>query len=129
VEIVDLKKGKTMAIDELDLVEYVPEHEDNRDSEAPWWVKISPMTAGEHRKYLKAANMKLNGDSSANKAIDVLAKIFKERVPEVSNLTDIRNRPIANGEELFENGEQSQIDEIYAALTKASKLRAGVKKT
>ena len=118
-----------MAIDELDLVEYVPEHEENRESDDPWWVKISPMTAGEHRKYLKAANMKLNGDSSANKAIDVLAKIFKERVSEVSNLTDIRNRPIVNGEELFENGSNPKSNEIYAALTKASKLRAGVKKT
>tara|TARA_R100000656_G_scaffold103939_2_gene75722 strand:- start:267 stop:623 length:357 start_codon:yes stop_codon:yes gene_type:complete len=118
-----------MPIDESDLITYVPEDEENRESENPWFVKISPMTAGEHRKYLKAANMKLNGESSANKAIDVLAKIFKERVPEVSNLTDIRNRDITTGEELFENGEQSQIDDVYEALTKASKLRAGLKKT
>jgi len=118
-----------MPIDELDLVTYVPECEDNRESETPWWVKISPMTAGENRKYLKAVNIKLNGESSANKAIDVLAKIFKERVSEVGNLTDIRNRDITNGVELFENGEQAQIDEVYEALTKASKLRSGLKKT
>tara|TARA_R110002020_G_scaffold50264_1_gene142189 strand:+ start:9567 stop:9926 length:360 start_codon:yes stop_codon:yes gene_type:complete len=118
-----------MALDESDLVTYIPEHEDNRDSDNPWSVKLSPMTAGEHRKYLKAAHIKLNGESSASKAIDVLAKIFKERVLEVSNLTDIRNREITNGAELFENGEQSQIDDVYSALTKASKLRAGVKKT
>ena len=113
---------------ELDLVEYTPEVEGNRESDEPWFVKFAPMTAGEHRRFLKSVNMKLNGETSANKALEVLERIFSKRVAEVYNLFDIRNRPITTGEELFENGEQDQIDDIYEALTKSSKLRAGLKK-
>ena len=113
----------------LESVEYIPEVENNRDADEPWHVVMAPMTAGEHRKFLKAVNIKLNGQSSANRALEALGNIFEKRVSEVHGLSDIRNRPIMTGAELFENGEQDQIDDVYSALTKASQLRKGLKKS
>lgn len=113
---------------DLELMEYYPEVENNRDLEEPWFVRFAPMTAGEHRKFLKAVNIQLNGENSTNRAIEALGNIFKKRVVEVVNLVDIRDRPITTGVELFENGEQAQIDDVYGALTTSSKLRKGLKK-
>ena len=113
---------------DLELVDYTPEVEGNRDSESPWWVRFSPMTAGENRRFLKAVNMKMGSENSTNKAIEVLEQIFTKRVVEVHGLEDIRGKPINPGAELLENGEKGKIDDVYEALTKAIKLKRGLKK-
>jgi len=111
---------------EEDVVTYVPEADDNRHQEEPWEVDLVPMTAAEQRKYMMAAA----GAKDANKmkqANAVLARIFRDRVLRVVGLLDIRGQAIETGAELFERSETEYIDEIWAALTKASTLRAGLK--
>ena len=116
-----------MSFEEEDVVTYTPEADDNRYQEQPWSVNLVPMTAAEQRKYLMTVSSAKDGAQKAKQANQILARIFKERVISVHNLKDIRGREITTGEELFERSETEYIDEIWAALTKASQLRGGLK--
>ena len=107
-------------------VEYVPEFEDNREASEPWSIIFVPMTAGDNRAYLAAATHG-GGKDSLKKALNVLKRVFEERVVEVKGLVDIHGDPIATGADFYERSEQEIIDEVYAAMTKASKLRGGLK--
>lgn len=109
------------------VVTYTPEVDENRESETPWTISFAPMTAGDNRRYLAAAMS--NGKDSIQKALTVLRKIFTERVTEVSGLKDIHGGAISTGLEFYEQSEQTYIDEVYEAMTKASILRGGLKKS
>ena len=113
---------------EEDVVTYIPEADDNRFHDKPWSVDLVPMTAAEQRKYLMTVSSSKEGAQRVKQANSVLGRIFRDRVVQVHNLTDIRGREITTGEELFDRSETEYIDEIWAALTKASQLRGGLKK-
>lgn len=112
-------------------ITYIPEIDGNRDrSEADQWtVKLQPMTAKEQREYMIAVAGVKAGKDQVVKAQQVLGRVFRDRVLEVHNLSDICGNPITNGQELYDNSETEYIDEIWEALTKSSQLRSGLKKS
>ena len=55
-------------------------------------------------------------------------RIIQTRVVEVIRCHDILDRPITTGKDLVDAAEQSLLDEVIGALTKASVLRDGLKK-
>ena len=107
-------------------VEYVPEYDNNMEADEPWSITFVPMTAGDNRSYL-AALTSGGGKDSLTKALNVLKRVFSERVVEVKGLVDIHGVPILTGADFYERSEQEIIDEIYSAMTKASQLRKGLK--
>tara|TARA_R100001510_G_C7653730_1_gene212105 strand:- start:2366 stop:2725 length:360 start_codon:yes stop_codon:yes gene_type:complete len=112
-----------------DVRTYVPAWDGNREkaAEEQILIKLVPMTGGEYRAAQRAAvgpdgNMSL---SSAQAAVD---RIIQTRVVEVIRCHDILDRPITTGKGLVDAAEQSLLDEVIGALTKASVLRDGLKK-
>ena len=110
-----------MAINPEDSVEYVPEHNENRDlpEDQQVVVNIVPMTGGEFRAYTRT--------SRTNKTAN-LERIIVERVVSVKNYVDIRGREATTSQELFDNAEVAFVDEIFSALTEISVLKGGLRK-
>jgi hypothetical protein len=115
-----------MTISEADAVLYVPEHGDNRHlpDDEQIFVKIVPMTGGEFRRYTRAATLKKN-QTNLEKVVE---KIIVERVLEVQNYKDIRDKTVSTSEEFFEQAEVALIDEVFSALTEISVLKGGLRK-
>jgi len=114
-----------MAINPEDCVEYVPEHNENRDlpEDQQVVVNIVPMTGGEFRAYTRT--------SRANKTANlekVVERIIVERVISVKNYEDILGRQATTAQELFDNAEVAFVDEIFSALTEISVLKGGLRK-
>tara|TARA_R110000824_G_C15230416_1_gene678498 strand:+ start:3359 stop:3706 length:348 start_codon:yes stop_codon:yes gene_type:complete len=114
-----------MNLNAEDAVEYIPEHDDNRDLPEDEQVSLTiwPMTGGEFRAYTRSVNTKKSGNLEK-----VVERIVVERVSEVRNYTDIKGVPVETGKELFDQGEISFVDEVFAALTEISTLKGGLRK-
>jgi hypothetical protein len=118
-----------MAFDLEDTRDYIPKWQGNRDLDESEQVvlTIAPMTGGELRKIHRAAISK-DGKVDWTKAQAAVEEVVRKRVVSIENCIDILDRPIQNGEQLMDHGEQFMIDEAYAAITEASTLRSGLKK-
>ena len=108
---------------------YVPKWNENRDrpEEEQMSAELAPMTGGELRKAQRASIGK-DGKVSIKAAEAAIEKIIKARVVSLSGATDILDKPIADGAELWDRGEQSLIDELYGAITEISTLSEGLLK-
>lgn len=108
---------------------FIPEWSSNRDKEpdAQIVATIAPMTGGELRRLL-ITSMDSSGKPDIKKAQATIYGIVEKRVVELTNCADILDEPILNGKDVVERGEQGLLDELYAAITEASVLRAGLKK-
>ena len=108
---------------------YVPKWNDNRDKpeEEQMSAELAPMTGGELRAAQRASIGK-DGKVSLKAAEAAIEKIIKARVVKLDGATDILDRSIADGAELWDRGEQSLIDELYNAITEISTLSEGLRK-
>ena len=116
---------------EEDLVEFIPEHGDNRETEQESQVvcNILPMTGEEVRAYQRVmVGLKPGSPQAMKKAESVVKRIIAERVVSIDNYSDIKGNPIIDGAELWDRGETSLVDELYEALQSISKLKAGQRK-
>lgn len=115
-----------MAINPEDSVEYVPEHNENRDlpEEEQVVVNLVPMTGGEFRAYTRSARANTK-NSNLEKVVE---RIIIERVVGVKNYIDILGREATTAKELFDNAEVAFIDEVFSALTEISMLKGGLRK-
>ena len=114
-----------MAINPEDSVEYVPEHNENRDlpEDQQVVVNIVPMTGGEFRSYTRTS--RTNKTANLEKVVE---RIIVLRVVSVKNYVDIRGREATTSQELFDNAEVAFVDEIFSALTEISVLKGGLRK-
>jgi hypothetical protein len=69
-----------------------------------------------------------NKETKMTYSAEDIEKIIKARVVKLDGATDILDRPIADGAELWDRGEQSLIDELYNAITEISTLSEGLRK-
>ena len=118
-------------VQDEDAVEFVPDVGENRDlsDDEQVWAEILPMTGEELRAYQRGmANVKPNSRAAFEKAGKILQRIMTERVLTVHNYEDIKGKPIENGAEVYNRGEASMMDALYAGLTEISTLREGQRK-
>lgn len=118
-----------MTHNQEDVRVYVPKWNDNREKpeDEQMSVELAPMTGGELRKAQRSSIGK-DGKVSLKAAEAAIEKIIKARVVALDGATDILDRPLNDGAELWERGEQSLIDELYNAITEISTLSEGLRK-
>jgi hypothetical protein len=117
-----------MDYNDQDVREYVPEWNNNRDKgDDSIVIELVPMTGGELRA-AQRASVGRDGKVSVRAAENAIKKIIEGRVTRLDNCVDILDRPISNGLDLWERGEQKLIDECYSAITEISTLSEGARK-
>ena len=114
-----------MDYNDQDIRQYLPEWNNNRDNTSgPITIELVPMTAGELRA-AQRSSVGRDGKVSVRSAEAAIKKIIEGRVIGLENCVDILDRPISNGVDLWERGEQKLIDECYSAITEISTLSEG----
>lgn len=108
---------------------YVPKWNENREKpeDEQMSAELAPMNGGEIRAAQRLSIGK-DGKISLKAAEAAIEKIIRTRVVSMDGATDILDRPITDGAELWERGEQSLIDELYNAITLISTLSEGLRK-
>lgn len=117
-----------------DWVTYVPDIGDNRTESEPMTVEIQCMTTAEYKAVRRAWAPRLQGKKGTSRAEKLVDKIISERVRNV-RLCSVRNHTtgetfeLSTAADLLEHAPSALIDDIFGAITDASQLSDGVKKS
>jgi hypothetical protein len=111
---------------------FVPAWRGNRESVEPFSVDVSPMTAGELAKAKAHDFRRIQGDGAVGAARAHRNAVISARVSAVYGVEGSKGEPVENGKQLVAMIQRSTdasmdeiLDEIYEAITDASKLAEG----
>ncbi len=105
-------------------VTYVPEFDDNRESDDPITVEIKPMTVRESMRKSGNVTAKNTSGGIRTNAVDIRQETFCGHVRNVRNLR-VGGKDIATAEDLLGTGLGALVGEIEDAITNVSRLSEG----
>lgn len=105
-------------------VTYVPEFDENRESDDPITVEIKPMTVRETMRRSGNVTAKTTSGGIRTNAVDIRQDTFCGHVRNVRNLR-VGGSDIATADDLLGTGLGALVGEIEDAITNVSKLSEG----
>jgi hypothetical protein len=113
-------------------VGFVPAWRGNRESADPFYVDVEPMTAGELARAKAHDFRAIKGEGPVGAARNHRNAVVGARTPGVYRIGGSKGEPVENGKQLVALIQRSTdasmdeiLDEIYEAITDASKLAEG----
>jgi hypothetical protein len=117
-----------ISFDPEDIIDYIPEFGDNRDSENPCIVRLKFVSHARVQHYGRIIAAKVKGTTDPVKinqrAEGVQRRQFVENVESVSGYF-IKDREITDPGEVYDTADVTLIFELIGAMESASKLSEG----
>jgi len=112
---------------------YKPEFDDNRDSENPYTVEITPLSAGDIQGYgdlIEVKPVKGFRNKKESNIGKIQKKQFVDNIGEITGLSDLlTGEKITGAKQLYEApGMWDLVKELLKAMEDASVLRDGIEK-